>query len=918
MATSAAAPGRSPRIGGRGKRWPGLDLVLVAFLVAYGALYQGWYLFRWGGAELELVIADGAFIPVGVVVVALGLLAARRARTAAGRRAWLLISFAFASFCIGDILWFWMEVVLGASPYPSIADLGYLAFYPLLLVGLLAQPRERPENLLRAALDLAIVIVGTGTVVWYLILAPVAAAASSDGLTSLLALAYPVGDLLVVFALAATLMSRLVDTSRPALTLLGLGLVLNVVADLSYARLSLEDSYVSGGWMDWCYLLAWVLMGLAAYSQARSQATSTPDTRLVPIHPVSFPPYLAVAGVYAVLLLASGSADSSQRVVVAGALLVTGLVVARQVITSRENARLLADVAATRSAARFRAIIQNANDVIAVLDRTGAISYVAPSILRLVGRPADSFRGQKFDTLVAPEDAPLALELLRSAMQHPGPGDTIGCRVQTKDDRPLYVEANVNNLLDDPLVAGLVVTMRDVTERRTFEEQLRNQAFHDPLTGLANRALLANRCEHALWRGQRRNANPSLLYLDIDDFKQINDTLGHRVGDRVLVEVAGRISGALRAEDTAARLGGDEFAILIDETHSVDEALAVADRIIASLVAPIDIDGAAVVVRASIGIVRPAARLSDPADLLRDADIAMYEAKRAARGGYRVFEPAMFAATVERVSLEADLRTALAAGQFELVYQPLFDLSALNIAGVEALLRWNHPTRGLVMPMEFIPVAERTGEIIPIGRWVIEQACATVSGLNAAEDVRPIRANVNVSASQLEPRLVDDVAGILWRTGLPADLLVLEITESVFGAARSSRLGVLTAIRSLGVRVSIDDFGTGYSSLSVLRDLPVDELKIDRSFIERLRSEGEAGLIEAIIKLGHDFNLSVVGEGIEVEEQQLALRTLGCDVGQGFLLGRPGPAAGVAALLRQEFHSSSDGRLASAGSAAQS
>ena len=877
-------------------RRPGFDLVLAALLVAYGALYLGWQVFRWGGAALEMVIADAAFIPLGVLGVAFALLAARRSPTDSGRRAWILIGLAFAAYCAGDIAWFVLEVVLATQPYPSIADVGYLAFYPLGLAGLIALPRERPESRFRTLLDLAIVAGALGIVVWWLVIEPVAAAGSSTGPEMLVALAYPVGDLLLLIGLAVALMSRLVGTSRVALLLLGGGLVLNVVADLSYARLSLEETYQSGGWMDACWAIGWVLMGLAGFIQARSMTgVRRSGTVSRPGNPVTFLPYVAVAGVYGVLLVASESNGSNLQVIVVGAFGAAGLVV-RQFLTGRENARLLADRASTRSAARFQAIIQNANDVIVLVDPAGVISYVTPSVAHLVGRTAESLVGSGIDALIDRDDVPLALELVRAAATRPGTGRTIEFRVRTLSGIACHVEANVTNLLDDPVVTGLVFTMRDVTERRDFEEQLRHQAFHDPLTGLPNRVLLAERTEQAL---RRRGTTPSLLYLDLDDFKVVNDSLGHPVGDRVLIEVARRLERSIRAEDTAARLGGDEFAVLMDATGSIDEVVIVADRILADLRRPIDVDGSTVTIGASIGIVCPMARSAQAADVLRDADIAMYEAKRGARGSYRVFEKAMFVATVDRVTLEADLRTALAAGQLDIVYQPLFDIPDNRLVSVEALLRWNHPTRGLVMPDQFIPLAERTGEISAMGRWVIEQACLTVGEWNASRD-QGIRANVNVSARQLEPRLVEDVIEILQRTGFPPGLLVLEVTESVFSADRPAALEVLSRLRSIGVRISIDDFGTGYSSLSVLRDLPVDELKIDRSFVRTLTSGGDPGLVETIIRLSHDFDLSTVAEGIEIAEQLDVLRRLGCDVGQGFLLGRPGPAHAIGDLVADE------------------
>jgi diguanylate cyclase (GGDEF)-like protein/PAS domain S-box-containing protein len=883
---------------------PGIDAVLAAALVAYGALYLGWQSFRWGSPDIQLFIADASFIPFGVVGTAFALLAARRAQTRPMRRAWIAISLALAAFCAGDVAWFFLEAVLGVSPYPSVADVGYLAFYPFLLIGLLALPRRRPQNPGRTLLDMAIVAVGSGVVVWRLVLQPVAGAGSGFGVETFVALAYPVGDLLLIFGLAVTFVSRVVGTSRVVLGLLAVGLVLNVVADLSYARLSLDQTYESGTWMDACWALGWVFMGLAGFVQARARADARQLATVVePTRLVSLLPYLAVAAVWGLLLGATDDPGSSLAVFVAGAIGIVSLVI-RQVLIGRENARLLADKVASRSAARFQSIIQNANDVIAVVDRDAIISYLTPSAARLVDRSVDSLIGQGLDTLLEPEDVPLALELLRAAATRPGPGDTVQCRARTAANGQLHVELNVANLLDDPFVHGLVVTMRDVTERRQFEEQLRDQAFHDPLTGLANRALLADRIEQALRRGRRHRATPALLYLDLDNFKAVNDSLGHRAGDRVLVEVARRLSGAIRAEDTAARLGGDEFAVLIDETRSVEEVIAVADRILADLRPPIEGDGTAVAIGASIGIVRPEARGSEPVDLLRDGDIAMYEAKRQARGSYRLFEQAMFDATVERVNLEADLRAALDGDQLEVVYQPLFNMSDGHLASVEALLRWNHPVRGLVMPTQFIPLAEQTGEIVRIGRWVLGQACRTVGGLNAIAGARQIRANVNVSARQLEPRFVEDVAEVVRQTGFPAQLLVLEITESVFAAERPGVLQVLAALRSLGVRISIDDFGTGYSSLSMLRDLPVDELKIDRSFINALTNHGDAGLIEAIIKISHDFDLTTVAEGIELEEQASRLRGLGCDTGQGFLLGRPGPPAAIETLIQERLNPS--------------
>ena len=544
-----------------------------------------------------------------------------------------------------------------------------------------------------------------------------------------------------------------------------------------------------------------------------------------------------------------------------------------------------------RSEARFRALIQNSTDVIAVTDAAGTIAYVTPSATGTLERDPGSLIGTPLPEL-AGEDAPRVASLLGSVSAPPGVSSPVELRLAVPGAPVRFVEMTAMNLLADPNVEGIVVTIHDVTDRKVFEEQLEHQAFHDPLTGLANRALLADRVERALSRARRRAAKPAVIYLDLDDFKRVNDSQGHEAGDRVLQEVARRLRETLRDADTAARLGGDEFAVLVEETATVEDALVVARRIEGELMRPIELEDGALSIVASLGVVRADDRTRGVVELLRNADIAMYEAKREARGGHRIFEPSMFGATVQRVRLEEDLRHALDNGELAVVFQPLVDLANRRSVGVEALLRWNHPHRGLVMPLTFIPLAEQTGEIVRIGRWVIEETCRVVGGWNQRLEV-PLWANVNVSVRQLVPSFVDEVAAILERTGFPPELLVLELTESVLAANPGNVTVLLARLRGLGVRVAIDDFGTGYSSLSYLQDLPVDEIKIDGSFVEALTQLGDASLVSTIIQLGRRLRVSTVAEGIEQEDQAARLRALGCEFGQGYLFGRPAPGETV-------------------------
>jgi diguanylate cyclase (GGDEF)-like protein/PAS domain S-box-containing protein len=699
---------------------------------------------------------------------------------------------------------------------------------------------------------------------------------------TLVALAYPVGDMLVLFALAAAVLGRVRGVRPEVLALLGIGTLCNAIADLSYARLALEETYTAGDWLDIAYMTGWLALGLAglvhlASHDAVEEHSSDALTRTIPGLP-----YIATAVVFGLVVMAARDLPIEQHVLISGAVVVTFLVSARQLLITRQNTRLLAQ--RLHSETRFAEILRNATDVVVVADRTGTITYATPSAPMLVAQGA-TVVGRPVSELIQHEDEPLVQELLRTASEMQDGAGPVACR--SSANPPLDLEISVTNLLDNPLVGGLVLTIRDVTERLAFERELRSRALHDPLTGLANRVLFSDRLEQALHRARRRRLRPAVLYLDLDAFKSVNDTLGHNAGDDVLVEVARRLRAVLRMEDTAARLGGDEFAVLIEDTGSIDDAIAASERIRAAIAEPLEIEDGSLFVATSIGIVRSESRGDDSVAMLRNADIAMYEAKRKSRGSHQIFVPRMYEETVERVRLEADMRVALDGGQLEVVYQPLVDLGDERLIGVEALLRWQHPTRGLLMPQEFIPIAEGCGEIRRIGLWVLEEACRTVGGWNRRAPGGGLRANVNISIRQLQPSFVADVREVLDRTGFPPGQLVLELTESAYVAESSSTVAILSQLRTHGIRIAIDDFGTGYSSLGYLRDLPVDELKIDRSFIQGRAAQGDFGLIATIIQLGRELELGTVAEGIESPEQLAQLRELGCDIGQGYLLGRP-------------------------------
>jgi diguanylate cyclase (GGDEF)-like protein/PAS domain S-box-containing protein len=571
---------------------------------------------------------------------------------------------------------------------------------------------------------------------------------------------------------------------------------------------------------------------------------------------------------------------------------------ATQVSLAVEGASLAADLHRRQGEARFRSLVAHASDLITVLDGEGVVTYQSPSIERVLGYRSHEVEGRRFDRLLVESDRPLLAQLI--ALDGPGEaeGHTIECSVLHRDGTPLTFEVQHTDLLHDEHVHGIVLNSRDVSERKAFEEQLAHQAFHDPVTKLANRALFSDRVEHALMRSTRGVPEIAVMFIDLDDFKTVNDSLGHTAGDEVLQEVGRRLKIAVRPTDTVARFGGDEFAVLLDGVDGSAEAADAASRILRALELPIEIDGKNVVPRASVGICLVGEDLETPeaTELLRNADVAMYMAKRDSKGSYRVFEPTMHERVVERLELRSDLQHALSLNQLELHYQPVVRLSGREILGVEALVRWNHPTRGTIPPVQFIPVAEETGLIIPMGRWILETAC--YEGVRLQERFareEPLTMSVNLSVRQLQSEtLVADVRSALSLTGLPASSLVLEITESLMLTDTEFAMQQLHDLKGLGIRLAMDDFGTGYSSLSYLSRFPVDILKMDRSFVG---AEDNEALTSAIIALGTSLSLEVVAEGIELAEQANSLEELGCELGQGYLFARPMDAAALSTFL---------------------
>jgi diguanylate cyclase (GGDEF)-like protein len=687
------------------------------------------------------------------------------------RRPWLVLAAGLALSSAGDWTWVILDRVYGMEPFPSVADVFYLAGMGVAVVALLWLVRGRVPGGDRAGLlDALIVAVGFGMVSWIFLMAPIVADAGQSLAEIGVALAYPMLDILLLAVMVRLLLAP--GRHVPSLRFLIGAVVAFLLADFPYAFLALGGTYQTGQLVDGGWLLGAAFWGAAAFHPSMrhvADPVEAGDVRL----------------------------SAWRLILLAGA------------------------------------------------------SLMAPALLVIQG-----LSGQPIDIPVI----------------------ATGCIVLF-----LLVIARLGSVVND-----LRATLQ---QRQVLEAELERRALHDPLTGLANRILFRDRLQHAL---ARRDHGVAVLFLDLDDFKTVNDTAGHGAGDAVLSMVAETLRRTVRPADTVARLGGDEFAVLMDDSPDVYQAGLVAGRLIEALLVPIHVAGLARTVGASIGISLGSGDTSNAADLMRDADIAMYVAKGKGKGRFTVFEAQTHEAVIRGLELRGDLQRAIDEKQFELYYQPVVHLASGAVVGVEALVRWRHPERGLLQPADFIPLAEATGAIVPLGRWILERACRDAARWADEKDGAGADRfmGVNLSALQLvQPGFADLVASLLASSGLAPRRLLLELTETTrldqeAGAAN------LAQLEQMGIRLAIDDFGTGWASFSQLRRIPFDIVKIDRTFVEHLsvgsRSES---LISGIVDLSRRLGVSVIAEGIEDERQRARLQQLGCAYGQGFHLARPMPVA---------------------------
>jgi diguanylate cyclase (GGDEF)-like protein/PAS domain S-box-containing protein len=688
----------------------------------------------------------------------------------------------------------------------------------------------------------------------------------------------------------------------PAAALMAAGVGCWLAADLAYSLVDSADSLSL--WLDTGWLAGAVLLAMATWQPlAVHVPVADGDDMREPVGlgriAVAMVPLVVPGAVEVVGWLLGRDPNPVPLFAVTVVLVSLAFLRAARLLRSESEA-----TARVGSQARFSAAVAaNSADAVVMLDSEARICGDASKLAALVGHAGLDTRGIDAFVLLSASSRVDARHMFEQVLRRPGETRESEFEVRHRDGTPRWIMCRVVNLLHDPDVGHVVVNMSDITARKKAENELAHQAFHDGLTGLANRTLFCDRVTQSLRRNARTGLDPAVLFLDLDDFKTVNDSLGHGAGDDLLGQVAERLLAVVRPWDTVARLGGDEFAILIEPSNRpVDEAAAIAERALKSLAVPVSLDGNFVTVTASIGIAVGGAE-STAMSMLSDADVAMYRAKTSGKSQWALHQPEMSEAAAQRLRLESDLITALESGQMRLAYQPIIELETERTVGFEALLRWEHPVRGNVPPDTFIPLAEQNGLILPIGRWVLLEACRTAAGWQHDHPDLDLSISVNVSARQITSgSVLSDVTEALASSGLDPSRLVLELTETALIQDTALAAMRLAELSGLGIRLAVDDFGTGYSSLSYLRQFSVDILKIDRSFIESISDDDTKqmpAMVQGLLDLGRTLNLEIVAEGIETDVQFRRLREEHCRFAQGFLFSRPLEVEDLEEHLRQ-------------------
>ena len=838
----------------------------------------------------------GDFSQLGAALLAVAGCVGAARRGGPDRRAWTVLASAVGVWATAMTLWAWYGLTRDhVYPFPSLADVGFVGYAVPTVAALLLFPRSslHRASRLRELLDAAVIAGSVLFVSWATVLGPLYLSGGT-GLTRLVGLAYPVADITVASVVLAVGMRVPAEQRRPWL-LLGGGLALLTVTDSVFVSMTLQGQT---GLPGTPLALGWVgaMALIAAASQVRPRRARSATFRQFTVMQALLPT-LALAGAVAVAFARHD--HQPDLFLVGNSVMLMVFFAAQQLVAAIERVRLangLEETIVRRTAelssadARFRSLVESSDDAIISATPDGVVTSWNAAAERLLGYSSQEVLGQPVD-LIVPQDRRAESVEIRDGLVR---GDSVRCSFETerlrKDGTRVPVALTMSPIYDGDTITGVSGILRDITDRLALQHEMEFRGLHDTLTGLPNRELLANRCGQLLRADKRAGTRTGLLVIDLDRFKEVNNTFGYHCGDELLRQVGPRLAGVLRDVDTVASLGGDEFAVLLPNMPGADDVTKVAFTLAAALEMPFHVGGVDLDVEARIGVVISGEHGQDATTLLQHADFAMNVAKVRTLGVF-AYDPAFDSHPPSKLALLGDLRRALERGELVLHYQPKVSVSTGDVVGVEALVRWQHPERSLVFPDDFIPMAEHTSLIGPLTRHVLDIALAQVRTWIDAGRPLPIAVNLSVR-NLLDEHLAAQAAELLAAHGVPGALLELEVTESAIMIDPVRARQVLEQLSALGVRISIDDFGVGYTSLSQLTTLPVSELKIDRSFVMTMGNDpGNATIVQSVIDLGHNLGVTVVAEGVETEQVLTALAGLDCDVAQGYHLCRPLPAA---------------------------
>lgn len=833
-------------------------------------------------------------------------LAVRRQDTKAGRAFWLLLFTGSFSYFIAEMIWIYNENLLKKDVlfpgYPDIFYMLQIVFYFFALSFLLLKIK-RPAGAVRNLFDATIVMVVSATFSWHFFLEPIIADPEASGLFLFFSLGYPIGDLVLLFGTFALYLGTGSSFFKKGLYLFVVGMFIQITADSIYAYLVSSSTYTSGSMIDPLYALALLMVGAAGqYNKGNILDLEAVKASHQTNHSALFRMYVPYISIFMLSVFVFRH-NPNDPMFTFGSALALLLVMIRQLLILAENRKLLQQFEVrTQELAineqRYRSLFDFHSDAVFSLDMDAHFTSVNSSCGGMIGYTETELMGKSMFSIVdKSNELHFRNYLEKTKLGNP---QNFELAIPGKNGQNQFVSFSTIPMRVNEQVVGIYGIGRDITEKKEYEQRVTHMAYHDLLTGLPNRSHFEHLLTNAITDLKQKEQKHAVIFIDLDRFKVINDTLGHQVGDQLLIAVAKRLEFALRSRDIVARQGGDEFTLLAKDISHKKDAAVIAEKIIAHLNAPFLINGHDLRITSSIGVAVYPADGVTAVDLMKNADVAMYEAKEQGKNGYSFYTAQMNEEPSRKLLLEKDLHVAIEHNELSLHYQPQIDTKTQGITGAEALLRWNHPILGMISPAEFIPIAEQTGLIMPIGQWILRSA--TEQGKKWLDMGYNLKIGVNLSPRQFyQEDLVGMIQETLHETGLPPENLDLEITEGIAMNDLDMVVPNLMRLRELGIKVSIDDFGTGYSSLSYLSAIPIDTLKIAREFVDKVGvDKGNEAIIASIIAMAKNLNLDVIAEGVETESQSIFLQKLDCNLMQGYWYSRPLRVEDLEGLLFKE------------------